>query len=542
MSIKGENRIFIIGLDGACFDVINPLIESGVLPNIQRIFARSAKAELKSTIPPVSAPAWVAIATGQKADKTGAYDFLNLRKNRSGKYYFVPVSSANFIGKSLWDLLSLSDKKVCVFNYPMLYPPYEINGVMVSGLGTSEKENITFPDSLKEEIFRIAHDYRVAIPFNSSKYLNNEKLFIKELFNLIEQRQKVLKYLLEKENWDLFFVVFSAIEIAQHYLWKHWDDNHRGHKPESETYKNEFIEVWRRLDAILGELLNFVKDNDYLFIISDHGHGPQQGLFYVNSWLEKENFLKMKRSTLGKLISFVIKAVKLADKRLGLQLTVSIEHKFRRIALNRDFLGKIDLDETVAFAGKYSDVAAGIHILPHQNPREREIILQRIISRLQNFCQRLSLDLDLHCNEKPNNGAQEGYLPDLVFSINNYSCRMDTTIARRKCVYYPDYYPPNKSGTHRQYGIMCAMGPDIDIDSTFNAEVFDIAPTVLSLFNYSVPDQMDGKVLPLFKGQSAAQQTQRPANRVAYGIGKDIELDQQHRRAVEKRLKELGYL
>jgi len=52
-----KKRIIIIGLDGGTFDVIKPLIELGVLPNIKSLKEKGAYGVLKSVIPPVTGPA-----------------------------------------------------------------------------------------------------------------------------------------------------------------------------------------------------------------------------------------------------------------------------------------------------------------------------------------------------------------------------------------------------------------------------------------------------------------------------------------------------
>ena len=46
-----NNKVVVIGLDGATFDIIDPLIAKGKLPNLNRIFSKGVKARLFSSIP-----------------------------------------------------------------------------------------------------------------------------------------------------------------------------------------------------------------------------------------------------------------------------------------------------------------------------------------------------------------------------------------------------------------------------------------------------------------------------------------------------------
>ena len=102
---------------------------------------QGASGPLRSSIPPITAPAWLALATGLRPEKTGVYDFLIWEK---GRETLRSVNSSYFSGRSIWDFLGQQDKKIGVLNYPLLRPPYAINGFMVSGLGAVYAEEFTF--------------------------------------------------------------------------------------------------------------------------------------------------------------------------------------------------------------------------------------------------------------------------------------------------------------------------------------------------------------------------------------------------------------
>ena len=58
------NRVIIIGLDGATFGLLNPWLDAGRMPNLKRMIDEGVSAELESSIPPVTAPAWTSFFTG----------------------------------------------------------------------------------------------------------------------------------------------------------------------------------------------------------------------------------------------------------------------------------------------------------------------------------------------------------------------------------------------------------------------------------------------------------------------------------------------
>ena len=66
-----NRKVLVIGLDGLTFDLIDPLMERGWLPHISRMRDRGYSAVLRSTVPPVSAPAWTSLITGVNPGKHG---------------------------------------------------------------------------------------------------------------------------------------------------------------------------------------------------------------------------------------------------------------------------------------------------------------------------------------------------------------------------------------------------------------------------------------------------------------------------------------
>ena len=162
-----HQKLIIIGLDGATWDVLMPLIDEEKLPTLEKVVKNGTYGVLESTIPPVTGGAWLSLATGETPGKTGIIDFLN-RKDATQKLY--PTSSSNFKGNSFWDYLNKADKKVGIFNHPMLFPPYTVNGFMISGLGSSPDDDISYPPSLKKELEKISGKYEISVNYHDKKY------------------------------------------------------------------------------------------------------------------------------------------------------------------------------------------------------------------------------------------------------------------------------------------------------------------------------------------------------------------------------------
>ena len=78
---KNRRKIIIVGLDGATFDIIEPLTKKGELPNLTSIMENGVYGELTSTIHPITPQAWTTFLTGKNAGKHGIFDFTARKKD-----------------------------------------------------------------------------------------------------------------------------------------------------------------------------------------------------------------------------------------------------------------------------------------------------------------------------------------------------------------------------------------------------------------------------------------------------------------------------
>ncbi|HLA48241.1 MAG TPA: alkaline phosphatase family protein, partial [Nitrospinota bacterium] len=131
--LSKSKKVFILGLDGATFNILKPMLEKGRLPTFSRIMKEGSHCELNSTIISNSAPAWTSFATGKNPGKHSISGFTRLLPN---SYQLKLLSGSDNRAKSLWELLGEHGKQSIVMNIPMTYPPKKINGILISGLDT----------------------------------------------------------------------------------------------------------------------------------------------------------------------------------------------------------------------------------------------------------------------------------------------------------------------------------------------------------------------------------------------------------------------
>src|SRR5262245_27251329 len=123
--------LLVVAWDGACFDVLDPLLAAGRLPTLAKLLLRGASREVVSTTPAATFPAWSTFATAANPGRHGVTDFT-VRHGYAVRF----LNSSHRRLPALWTLLSERGARVGIYALPVTYPPDPLNGVMVCGFDT----------------------------------------------------------------------------------------------------------------------------------------------------------------------------------------------------------------------------------------------------------------------------------------------------------------------------------------------------------------------------------------------------------------------
>jgi predicted AlkP superfamily phosphohydrolase/phosphomutase len=126
-------RVVLIGIDGASWDYLDPLLAADRLPALARLRREGATARLRSIDCHFTPPAWTTMLTGVLPARHGIYGFGSWDREQ---HRFEPVRSSDVHAPAVWDVASSAGRRVSVIGLPTSYPSYPVNGVMVSGLMT----------------------------------------------------------------------------------------------------------------------------------------------------------------------------------------------------------------------------------------------------------------------------------------------------------------------------------------------------------------------------------------------------------------------
>jgi predicted AlkP superfamily phosphohydrolase/phosphomutase len=557
-----SNKLLVIGLDGASFNVLDPLIERGLLPNIGALIARGARAELETTFPPITAVAWSSFMTGKNPGKHGIFEFVR-RDHRSNRELAVNASFRQ--GRAIWDLLGDAGKRVIVHNFPCTYPPHEVNGLMIADFMTPKgRRDFAYPASLLQEVEDKFGSYRLHL---SQTYAEgNVEGVLDELFDELEYKAKVTEYLMTHYEWDAFFQYFWGTDRIQHELWHIIDESHPRHdKDEARAYRDRVHAYFERVDEIIGRLIELAaakneSERPLVLICSDHGFGPVHKYCSLNIWLLQQGFLKLKGDamtrakrmmfSLGLTPEFAFKVVKkLPLGKLRPSRGVSSQPGASKL-LGKVFLSFNDVDwrRSVAFSkGNYGQIYVNLkgrepNGVVSQDDYDRTC--NRIIERLRELEDPLTGKPwigQVFRREEIYKGPLVEDAPDIAFLPADMRYlplgNADFTSNR----FMVDAF--GISGCHRMNGVMIAQGAGVRTGVTINAQIYDIAPTLLFLLSQSVPEDMDGRVLT-----DAITEEFMDANRIRFSSGDESTSGPEHEFSPEEnadvleRLKQLGYI
>lgn len=454
-----EKKILVIGLDSAPAEIV--FDRSRELPVLGKLMADGLHGNLRSSDPPITIPAWTVMATGKDAGRLGLYGF----RHRTGYSYneMWIATSRSIKEQTVWDIIGERGGWSTLVSVPPGYPPRPVRGHLVSCFITpDDKKDYTYPSSLKQEIEEKHGPYIFDVEFR----IEDKDALLQGIYRMTEKRFEVMTDLIRSKPWNLFWFVEIGVDRVQHGFWKYMDRQHHLYT-EGNPYENAIIDYYKYLDGKLGELLSFVDKDTVILVVSDHGAKRMKGCFSVNEWLIEQGDLVLKAKP---------------DK------PVSVE--------------KLDVDwpktKVWGWGGYYARLFLNVEgrepqgIIPAEDyEKERDALAERILGiRGPNGEQWATRVI------KPQEYFREarGEYPDLMVYFDDLYWRSAGTLG------HPGMYlSENDTGpddaVHAQDGIYILCDPQMRLKGRKDADILDIAPTILSSLDIPVPEDMSGKIL-----------------------------------------------
>jgi predicted AlkP superfamily phosphohydrolase/phosphomutase len=477
-----RNKVLVIGLDAADLDVVRPLVERGELPNLGRLMAEGASGVLRSTVPPVSAPAWASFLTGNNPGRHGLYSFV-VEREGGGKIQLANMTDIH--GPKIWDLVAAQGARPIVANVPVTWPPPAVDGVIVTGMLTPESEGVTFthPPELSAEILASVPGYRIDV---DRALLDDREQLFDAMLEMARVRKELFVHLMTTQPWDLMVAVFTNTDRVQHSFWRN----------ERELVDRFFAAVDEHVGALL-ELVDL--ETTTVMVMSDHGFQGAKYKLYMNRLLADHGLLATCRAVeldehydrrrpdyftgfqggrgepkqKGGVVRNVLAAV-----GVGGEMSIDWEH-------TRAFMWSLDTGGVaVNLKGRYP------HGVVEQADYEK--VRDEVIALLTD----LKLPdgrpafLSVKRREDVYHGDHVGGAPDVVVEQDDaldFGIQLDATNAIRE--------HKRPLGHHSPRGLVALTGANCKRGTTIEGDLVDCVPTILHALGLAVPAGCDGKVL-----------------------------------------------
>jgi predicted AlkP superfamily phosphohydrolase/phosphomutase len=459
-------KVIVIGLDCAAPE----LVFNEELPNFSKLRSQGSYGRLKSCIPAITIPAWMVMMTSKNPGKLGLYGF---RHRKGYSYQDIWIANSTVIKQeALWDILKRGKRKVCLVGVPPSYPPFPVNGTLVSCFITpSNDKEYTYPAELKGEIENLVGEYIFDVPFRTEQRAE----LLSQIYHMTEQRFDVIKHLINHKEWDFFMWVEIGVDRIHHAFWKFYDQNHHLYQP-----GNEFEAVipgyYRYLDDRLGKILPLIDSDTAVLVVSDHGAKGMKGTFCINEWLVKEGYLVLKTRP---------------KEKVSLDKT------------------EVDWTRTRAWGwgGYYSRIFLNVQgrepqgvIAPEDYEKEREEVAQRLKAITGPNGERWNTRVFKPEEIYPENNGDP---PDLMVYLDDLWWRAAGTMGHASL-----HLPENDTGpddaVHAEDGVFILYNPRERKGKEINSSIYDIAPTILHLMKLDIPQDMEGKSILPRRGKSNA--------------------------------------
>jgi len=521
--------ILVVGLDGASFNLIDPWLEQGLLPNFQELAATGASGELESCIPPVTMPAWRVYSTGKYPGKLGVFWHQQLDPQT---WRLITPNATHFHSADLWDYLNDAGYRTGIVGMPDTYPPHPLAGFMVCAGPGAADSGYTYPEHLAEELEREV-EYQPTIKSDFAE-ITPEGPEAKEALRVIDRTFAAAEYLLERDTVQFLQVSTFDINRLQHVFFD----------------GEPTLEAWQSVDRWLGKL---TPRFDYTLIMSDHGTERLERAFFLNVWLRQNGYLKTRFHPLDVLPRLGLNAntVGRIMHNLGLTRLFSYETLVKYGSMlprstggfgefgNQAMLQRLDLKRTRVVALPQGPIYINRQNVPGKDEYER--LRDELIRRLEALTDPLTgrrVLRKVYRREEVYHGPYVEQAPDLV-------ALDEDAYHNRAGLSQPDAFAPSWSwkGNNRHNGLFVISGPEIRSGIRLEGvRIVDLAPTILHLCGVAVPGDMDGQVLTRAFTPESALACQAVESQGSLQVEQETLEDGAYEEVIAERLRGLGYI
>jgi predicted AlkP superfamily phosphohydrolase/phosphomutase len=301
--------------------------------------------------------------------------------------------------------------------------------------------------------------------------ITDDATFLKQTYDIDNERQAMFFAALDRLKQGTLVCVFDATDRIHHMFWRYLEDGHPAARgKENAEHRHAIEELYRRNDALVGKVLDKVREGDVLMVISDHGCTSFRRGVNINTWLRENGYLHLKEGADGST-----EWLRDVDWSRTRAYSVGLVGVFLNVE-GRESQGIVKPgEEAAALKTELCEALSGL-----VDEKERRVAINQAFDTAKLY-----------------QGPYLPNAPDLLLGFNHgYRTSWDCATGMVSGPVFEDNVKA-WSGDHcvdprLVPGVFfCNRGIDVD-----DPALMDIAPTALELFGLKPPGHMEGK--PLF--------------------------------------------
>ncbi len=511
---KAHTPVFMVGIDGAEWTLIQRLAAAGKLPTLAKLMQQGRYGRLNSPADKYAGAVWPDFYTGQSVAQHGIYHNKLWRQ----EHMRCEVPTDFWLqSRPFYEDLSDQGYRICVVDMPMvLGSPRSLNGIYLGGWGTHDLiARGSSPPDLWQRLVS-AHGPPVMPAEHFGRQDSDSLLRLRDqLITATEQITDIGVELLSSEIWDFSCVILGAAHRGGHYLWDHSQVGSAA-AGERQQISSALTEVYVACDKALEQLLAVAPRNALRVVFAVHGMKPNHGwgdlgVDLLEAIMQHSQGRKPKRGLLYEvrrrlpfhLIRPLLRRLPqtVTDRLVQLWSARMYDwHSTRYFPLPMDQAGYIRInlrgrekEGIVEPGGQYRQLCDELeqYLLSLQDADTRQTIVRKVIRAWQ---------------QAPADAPARDVLPDLVVVWADCSTAESSCIVSELlpgfAVHVPEYNISGRSGNHvgRGWFVVDGLRPASNTSSDFTTmdsadygSIRDLAPTLFKTIGARPLSQFEGK-------------------------------------------------
>ncbi len=448
-------RLLVIGLDGASWDLIDPLMEAGRLPHLQRLCDRGTRMTLLSSPPMRSPRLWTTIASGVSPEIHGITGFFS--------------TQADLKTPRIWEICEAEGLRTGLFSWMVTWPPQSRSAFKIPSWFARSPQ--TYPSSYTcaQEIYldqdreggavkpwrslwqcawmgaRLDGIQRMAFFYTRDRFgISEKERLYRKMMAEARLRTDLFHSLLTRYTPDVAaFCLYGSDKLAHRF----WDSMEPGAFSETgvqpdKNYANVITDYYLEADRAMGRILTTLSPSTTIAVLSDHG-------------LE-------------------------ADTAYPRQFFLDVEGLLRLFKAERNF--------------HFKNIMRQVILTPINLSREEIDTFVKVLEIIQ-----------FEESDEPVFLVEINEAGEIVLRTNfSLTWNPDSPILTEKNIRIGDLTAPVESiffqrafpGKHKLEGILLLAGPQIKAKATApDANQVDAAPTLLYLLGLPISREIEGNIL-----------------------------------------------